>query len=69
MFVVPNFMPKVLPDDEITEGVNFLNSEQREVFTVVRRAKDYIKYFFSIRVFSTDTDDSQESRRREGTIF
>ena len=51
MFVVPNFMPKVLPDDEITEGVNFLNSEQREVFTVVRRAKDYIKYFFFYQGF------------------
>ena len=25
--------------------------------------------FFSIRVFFTDTDDSQGSRRREGTIF
>ena len=24
---------------------------------------------FSIRVFFTDTDDSQDSRRREGTIF
>ena len=26
-------------------------------------------FFFSIRVFFTDTDDSQESRGREGTIF
>ena len=26
-------------------------------------------FFFSIRVFFTDTDDSQDSRRREGTIF
>ena len=25
--------------------------------------------FFSIRVFFTDTDDSQDSREREGTIF
>ena len=25
--------------------------------------------FFSIRVFFTDTDDSQDSRGREGTIF
>ena len=25
--------------------------------------------FFSIRVFVTDTDDSQDSRGREGTIF
>ena len=26
-------------------------------------------FFFSIRVFFTDTDDSQDSRGREGTIF
>ena len=26
-------------------------------------------YFFCIRVFFTDTDDSQDSRGREGTIF
>ena len=26
-------------------------------------------FFFSIRVFVTDTDDSQDSRGREGTIF
>ena len=26
-------------------------------------------FFFSIRVFSTDTDDSQDSRGRERTIF
>ena len=26
-------------------------------------------FFFSIRVFFTDTDDSQDSRRRERTIF
>ena len=26
-------------------------------------------YFSSIRVFFTDTDDSQDSRGREGTIF
>ena len=28
-----------------------------------------IKYFFSIRVFFTDTDNSQDSRGREATIF
>ena len=27
------------------------------------------EFFFSIRVFFTDTDDSQDSRGREGTIF
>ena len=27
------------------------------------------RFFFSIRVFFTDTDDSQDSREREGTIY
>ena len=31
--------------------------------------KTYERTFFSIRVFFTDTDDSQDSREREGTIF
>ena len=26
-------------------------------------------FFFSIRVFFTNTDDSQDSKRRKGTIF
>ena len=29
----------------------------------------YLFFFFSIRVFFTDTDDSQDSREREGTIY
>ena len=32
---IPNFMPQVLPDDEIAKGINSLNSKQREVFNVV----------------------------------
>ena len=28
-----------------------------------------VTFYFSIRVFFTDTDDSQDSRGREGTIF
>ena len=41
----PNFMPKILPDDQIAEGMNSLNSEQREVFNVVLTgAEDYVKY-------------------------
>ena len=31
--------------------------------------KTWFSFFFSIRVFFTDTDDSQDSRGREGTIF
>ena len=30
-----NFMPKILPDNDIAEGINSLNSKQREVFNVV----------------------------------
>ena len=33
------------------------------------KQKYYTQFFFSIRVFFTDTDDSQDSRGREGTIF
>ena len=32
---IPNFMPQVLPDNEIAEGINSLNSKQREVFNVL----------------------------------
>ena len=28
---IPNFMPQILPDDEIAKGINSLNSKQREV--------------------------------------
>ena len=42
---IPNFMPKILPDDEITEGIDSLNLKQREVFNVVHtRVEDYVKY-------------------------
>ena len=38
-------MPQILPDDEIAEGINSLNSKQREVFDVVHSwVKDYVKY-------------------------
>ena len=41
----PNFILKVLPDDEITEDVNSLDSKQREVSNVVHPwARCYIKY-------------------------
>ena len=37
-------MPKLLPDDQIAEGINPLNSNQREVFNVFHKwAKDYVK--------------------------
>ena len=39
---IPNFMPQILPDIEIAEGINPLNSKQREVFDVVHSwDKDY----------------------------
>ena len=38
------FIPQILPDDEIAEGINSLNSKQREVFNVVHKwAKEYVK--------------------------
>ena len=37
-------MPQILPDDEIAEGINRLNSKQMEVFNVVHKwAKEYVK--------------------------
>ena len=42
---IPNFIPQILPDDEIAKDTNSLNSEQREVFNeVLTWAKDYMKY-------------------------
>ena len=38
-------MPKILPDDEIAEGIISLNLKQRAVFSVAHTwAKDYVKY-------------------------
>ena len=40
-----NFLPQILPDDEIAEGINSLNSKQRQFFNAVHTwAKDYVKY-------------------------
>ena len=37
-------MSKILADDELAEGINSLNSKQKEVFSVVHKwSKDYIK--------------------------
>ena len=44
-FALPNFMLQILPDNEIVEGINSLNSKQREIFNMVHTwAKEYIKY-------------------------
>ena len=44
-FALPNFMPQILPDNEIAESVNSLNSKQREIFNVVHTwAKEYVTY-------------------------
>ena len=38
-------MPKVLPDEEMAKGTNYLNSKQREFVNVIHTwVKDYIKY-------------------------
>ena len=40
---ITNFIPKILPDDEIAEGINSLKSKQRKVFNVVfTGGKDYV---------------------------
>ena len=40
-----NFISQILPNDEIAEGINSLNSKQRKVFNVVHTwAKDSVKY-------------------------
>ena len=44
-YAIPNYMTKILPGDEISEGINYLNSRQREVSSVVDTwAEDYVKY-------------------------
>ena len=45
------------------------NSLMLFTFFVFNRERSFWAIFFSIRVFFTDTDDSQDSREREGTIF
>ena len=40
-------MPQILPDDEITEGINFLNSKLKQFFNVVHTYKSHIHVFFS----------------------
>lgn len=32
---VPNFMPRILAENDSLESINFLNSKQRDVFNVV----------------------------------
>ena len=32
---IPTFMPQILPDNKIAEGINFLISKQRKIFNVV----------------------------------
>ena len=42
---MPKFMPQILPDDEIAEGMNSFNSKQREVFNVIHAWPiEYAKY-------------------------
>ena len=40
-----SFMPQIFQDDQIAEGINSLNSKQREVFNMVHTwTEDYVKY-------------------------
>ena len=41
---MPNFLPQVLPDDEIAEGITSFSWKQSEVFNVAHtQAKGYVK--------------------------
>ena len=43
--VLPNFVPQMLSDDKIAEGVNSLNSKQKEIFNEIHTwLKEYVKY-------------------------
>ena len=62
----PNFMPQILPDDEIAEGINSLNPKQGEVFNVVYKwTKDYVKYdghnVEPIHIFLSDSGGTGKS--------
>ena len=59
-------MPQILPDDEITGGINSLNSKQREVFNVVHKSgKKYVKCnehnVEPIHIFLLDSGDTGKS--------
>ena len=42
---LPNFVPQILSDDKIAEGINSLNSKQREIFNEIHTwLKEYVKY-------------------------
>ena len=42
---IPNFIPRIMADDEILERINFLNFEQHDVFNIVHNwAKEYAKH-------------------------
>ena len=35
---LPDFLPQILPIDKMAQGINSLNSRQREVFNAVHRS-------------------------------
>ena len=55
---IRTFMPQILPDDEIVQGINSLNPKQKEAFNAVHKlVKEYVKcnghndqftYFFRV---------------------
>ena len=61
---IPNFMPQILPDDEIAKGINALNSNQGKVFNVVHRwVKNYVKYngHKSVHIFLSGSGGTDKS--------
>ena len=42
---IPNFMPRIIEDNEILESITFLNSEQHNVLNIISNwAREYAKY-------------------------
>ena len=60
------FMPKILPDDEIAEVINSLNSKQREFFNMYYAwAKNCVKYngdnVEPVHIFLSGSGDTSKS--------
>ena len=51
-------MPKILPDDEIAEGVNSLNLKQRKVFNYVKYNGDDVK---PVHIFVSGSGETGKS--------
>ena len=45
IYIIPNFIPPTLPDDSTAEGINSLDSNQKDDLHVVHKwDKGFVKY-------------------------